>query len=63
MDKKERQKFSESRNSIVLWIDYLRDVDHGYDDYNIKYHYYDNKTISDGGITVDFWFIKVHTSN
>ena len=23
----------------------------------------DNKTISDGGITVDFWFIKVHTSN
>ena len=21
------------------------------------------KTISDGGITVDFWFIKVHTSN
>ena len=22
-----------------------------------------NKTISDGGITVDFWFIKVHTSN
>ena len=23
----------------------------------------ENKTISDGGITVDFWFIKVHTSN
>ena len=23
----------------------------------------DSKTISDGGITVDFWFIKVHTSN
>ena len=22
-----------------------------------------NKTISDGGITVDFSFIKVHTSN
>ena len=22
-----------------------------------------NKTISDGGIPVDFWFIKVHTSN
>ena len=22
----------------------------------------DNKTISDEGITVDFWFIKVHTS-
>ena len=22
-----------------------------------------NKTISDGGITVDFWFIKVHASN
>ena len=22
-----------------------------------------NKTISDGGLTVDFWFIKVHTSN
>ena len=22
-----------------------------------------NKTISDGGITVDFWIIKVHTSN
>ena len=22
-----------------------------------------NKTISDGGITADFWFIKVHTSN
>ena len=22
-----------------------------------------NKTISDGGITVDFWFIKIHTSN
>ena len=22
-----------------------------------------NKTISDGGITVDFWFTKVHTSN
>ena len=22
-----------------------------------------NKTISDGGITIDFWFIKVHTSN
>ena len=22
-----------------------------------------NKTISDGGITVHFWFIKVHTSN
>ena len=22
-----------------------------------------NKTISDGGITEDFWFIKVHTSN
>ena len=24
---------------------------------------YDNKTISDGGITVDFSIIKVHTSN
>ena len=23
----------------------------------------ENKTISDGGITVDFWFIKVYTSN
>jgi len=22
-----------------------------------------NKTISDGGITVDFWIIKVHTSS
>ena len=22
-----------------------------------------NKTIEDGGITVDFWIIKVHTSN
>ena len=22
-----------------------------------------NKTIADGGITVDFWIIKVHTSN
>ena len=22
-----------------------------------------NKTISDGGITVDFWIIKIHTSN
>ena len=22
-----------------------------------------NKTISDGGITVDFWIVKVHTSN
>ena len=22
-----------------------------------------NKTIGDGGITVDFWIIKVHTSN
>ena len=22
-----------------------------------------NKTISDGGITVDYWIIKVHTSN
>ena len=22
-----------------------------------------DKTISDGGITVDFWIIKVHTSN
>ena len=22
-----------------------------------------NKTNSDGGITVDFWIIKVHTSN
>ena len=22
-----------------------------------------NKTISDGGITVDFWIIKVYTSN
>ena len=22
-----------------------------------------NKTISDGGITVDFWIFKVHTSN
>ena len=22
-----------------------------------------NKTISDGGITVDFWIIKFHTSN
>ena len=22
----------------------------------------ENKTISDGGITVDFWFIKVHTN-
>ena len=32
---------------------------------NGKLHNYnlDNKTISDGGITVDFWFIKVHTSN
>ena len=27
--------------------------------YNILY----NKTISDGGITVDFWLIKVHTPN
>ena len=25
--------------------------------------YWVNKTISDGGITVDFWVIKVHTSN
>ena len=25
--------------------------------------YNKNKTISDGGITVDFWFIKVYTSN
>ena len=25
--------------------------------------YLENKTISDGGITVDFWFIKIHTSN
>ena len=24
---------------------------------------HENKTISDGGITVDFWFIKIHTSN
>ena len=23
----------------------------------------DNKTIGDEGITVDFWIIKVHTSN
>ena len=23
----------------------------------------DNKTINDGGITVEFWIIKVHTSN
>ena len=22
-----------------------------------------NKTIEDGGITIDFWIIKVHTSN
>ena len=22
-----------------------------------------NKTISDGGITVEFWIVKVHTSN
>ena len=29
-----------------------------------KISYYDNnKTISDGGITVDFSIIKVHTSN
>ena len=27
------------------------------------HHHHDNKTISDGGITVDFWIIKVHTSN
>ena len=25
--------------------------------------HFQNKTISDGGIGVDFWFIKVHTSN
>ena len=24
---------------------------------------YANKTINDGGITLDFWIIKVHTSN
>ena len=24
---------------------------------------FNNKTIGDEGITVDFWFIKVHTSN
>ena len=23
----------------------------------------EHKTISDGGITIDFWLIKVHTSN
>ena len=27
------------------------------------YNDHNNKTISDGGITVDFWCIKVHTSN
>ena len=42
MGKKELQKFSESRNSTVLWIDYLCDVDHNYDDCKIKYHYHDN---------------------
>ena len=42
MGKKELQKFSESRNSTVLWIDYLRDVDHDNGDYNIKYHYHNN---------------------
>ena len=29
----------------------------------VKYHFKGNKTISDGGITIDFWIIKVHTSN
>ena len=29
----------------------------------INGHTHPNKTISDGGITVDFWIIKVHTSN
>ena len=24
---------------------------------------YKNKTVSDGSITIDFWIIKVHTSN
>ena len=42
MGKKELQKFSESRNSTVLRFDYLRDVDHDNEDYNIKYHYHDN---------------------
>ena len=27
------------------------------------HHHLDNKTISDGGINVDFWIIKVNTSN
>ena len=31
--------------------------------FTLLYYNGDNKTISDGGITVDFWFIKVHTSN
>ena len=29
----------------------------------LTFDFEDNKTISDGGITVDFWFIKIHTSN
>ena len=40
--KKVLQKFSESRNSTVLRFDYLRNVDHDNEDYNIKYHYHDN---------------------
>ena len=30
---------------------------------SVKLAYWENKTISHGGITVDFWIIKVQTSN
>ena len=30
---------------------------------NAGAHWYSNKTIGDEGITVDFWIIKVHSSN
>ena len=33
------------------------------EDILLRPHSNTNKTISDGGITVDFWIIKVHTSN
>ena len=46
-------------------LDYCRKelADKGLILYDLKVPPQINKTISDGGITVDFWIIKVHTSN
>ena len=47
----------------LKWAKIFRDAFHWWLRLDFEMETFQYKTISDGGITVDFWFIKVHTSN